>query len=51
MFRNNFRLGSRMMLEVMGAESERNEYVEILKRHMAENPSTYGSGARSILEL
>ena len=28
-----------------------NEYVEILKRHMAENPSNYGSDADSILEM
>ena len=28
-----------------------NEYVEILKRHMAENPPNYGSDANSILEM
>ena len=28
-----------------------NEYVEILKRHMAENPPNYGSDAHSILEM
>ena len=28
-----------------------NEYVEALKRHMAENPPNYGSDANSILEM
>ena len=28
-----------------------NEYVEILKRHMAENPPNYGNDACSILEM
>ena len=28
-----------------------NEYVEILKRHVAENPPNYGSDAQSILEM
>ena len=28
-----------------------NEYVEILKRHVAENPPNYGSDAHSILEM
>jgi len=28
-----------------------NEYVEILKRYMAENPPNYGSDANSILEM
>ena len=28
-----------------------NEYVEILKRHVAENPPNYGSDANSILEM
>ena len=28
-----------------------NEYVEILKCHMAENPPNYGSDAHSILEM
>ena len=28
-----------------------NEYVEILKRHMAEHPPNYGSDANSILEM
>ena len=28
-----------------------NEYVEILKRYMAENPPNYGSDAHSILEM
>ena len=28
-----------------------NEYVEILKRHIAENPPNYGSDANSILEM
>ena len=28
-----------------------NEYVEILKCHAVENPPTYGSDARSILEM
>ena len=28
-----------------------NEYVEILKRHVAENPPNYGSDADSILEI
>lgn len=28
-----------------------NEYVETLKRHMAENPPNYGSDAKSILEM
>ena len=28
-----------------------NEYVEILKRYVAENPSNYGSDANSILEM
>ena len=27
------------------------EYVEILKRHVAENPPNYGSDAHSILEM
>ena len=28
-----------------------NEYVEILKRHVVENPPNYGSDAQSILEM
>ena len=28
-----------------------NEYTEILKRHVAENPPNYGSDAHSILEM
>ena len=28
-----------------------NEYVAILKRHVAENPPNYGSDAHSILEM
>ena len=28
-----------------------NEYVRILKRHVAENPPNYGSDAQSILEM
>ena len=28
-----------------------NEYIEILKRHVAENPPNYGSDAQSILEM
>ena len=28
-----------------------NEYVEILTRHVAENPPNYGSDANSILEM
>lgn len=28
-----------------------NEYVEILKRHLAENPPNYGSDTQSILEM
>ena len=28
-----------------------NEYIEILKRHVAENPPNYGSDAHSILEM
>ena len=28
-----------------------NEYIEILKRHVAENPPNYGSNAHSILEM
>ena len=28
-----------------------NEYVGILKRHVAENPPNYGSDAQSILEI
>ena len=28
-----------------------NEYVKILKRHVAENPPNYGSDAQSILEM
>ena len=28
-----------------------NEYVEILKRHVAENPPNYGSDAQSVLEM
>lgn len=27
------------------------EYVEILKRHVAENPPNYGSDAQSVLEM
>ena len=27
------------------------EYIEILKRHVAENPPNYGSDAHSILEM
>lgn len=28
-----------------------NEYIRILKRHVAENPPNYGSDAQSILEM
>lgn len=28
-----------------------NEYIEILKRHVAENPPNYGSDAHSILDM
>ena len=28
-----------------------NEYVRILKRHMAENPPNYGNDAQSVLEM
>lgn len=28
-----------------------NEYAEILKRHVAENPPNYGGDAHSILEM
>ena len=28
-----------------------NEYIETLKRHVAENPPNYGSDAHSILEM
>ena len=47
LFQNSFRLGGRMMLEVMRVPSGMNEYVEILKRYTAENPPNYGSDAHS----